>query len=258
MKAQKAQTGTYIPRAVSPNYRLDWNYAVQVVRIPTLTLAAQIIVSAPILTQFSSLLNFHHLQVILIWASALSFLIGYVVLLIRMPLFLRENPNFKTYQDRGNAHRWILWNFDQNFNAFLDPPHALREMIDKGLAYRVGDLSPGPDVFGVTPITEDFPAPKNKSLQLLKPVNFNNDLYLPIFLDGDRYILPIQQSDPNVDKREKEIFWIIYTALASTRLKSRWAVWILFVVSAGCFIAAIGIILFHIWSAVPVRSINYV
>lgn len=258
MSAPGAPTGTYIPRVVSRNFRLDWNYAVQVVRIPTLTWAAQIIVSAPILTQFSSLLNFHHLQVILIWAAAFSFLLGYVVLLIRMPLFLRENPSFKAYQDRGNAHRWVLWAFDHNFSAFLDRPHALLETIDKGLTFRAGDPTPGPDVFGVTPTTKDFPAPTDGNLRLLKPINFNNDLYLPIYLEGDRYVLPIQQCDPNVEKREKELFWIIYTALASTRPKSRWLVWGLFVISALCFVSAIGIILFHIWTVAPGRTINYV
>lgn len=255
MAAPTGSTSTHVPRAVSRYFRLDWNYAVQIVRIPTLRWAAQIIVSAPILTQFTSLLNFHNFQVALIWVAALLFLIGYGVLLARMPLFLRDNPSFKAFLERGNAHRWVLWAFYQNFDVFVDRAYVISETIDKGLSFRANDASPGLKTFSVSPI---FAAPSDKTLTLLKPVNLNNDLYLPFYRDGQRYVLPIQQCDPNVDKREKELFWVTYTALASTRPVWRAIVWLMFALSAICFAIAIGLILFYIWTAPPDRTPYYV
>jgi hypothetical protein len=255
MAAPTASTSTHIPRAVSRYFRLDWNYAVQVVRIPTLRWAAQIIVSAPILAQFTSLFNFHNSQVILIWVAALLFVIGYVVLLLRMPLFLRENPSFKVFLERGNAHRWVLWAFQQNFGAFVDPANVISETIDKGLSFRANDASAGLKAYAVSPI---FAAPTDKNLVLLKPVNLNNDLYLPFYRDGQRYVLPIQQCDPNLDKREKELFWVTYTALASTRPIWRGIVWLMFALSAVCFAIALVVIIYHILTAAPDRTPYYV
>ena len=254
MAAPTAPIFTHIPRAVSRYFRFDWNYAVQVVRVPTLRWAAQIIVSAPIITQFTSLFNFHKSQVGLIWVAAALFVAGYILLLIRMPLFLREYPSFKVFLERGNAHRWVVWTFEQNSGAFRDRANALSETIDKGLSFRADDVVAGWEVFAVSPI---FAAPNNESLKLLEPVNLNNDLYMPFYRDGQRYVLPIQESDPNLAKREKELFWIIYTALASSRPVSRFFVWLLFVLSALLFAIAITVIVYHIWTAPPATTPNY-
>jgi hypothetical protein len=76
-------------------------------------------------------------------------------------------------------------------------------------------------------------------------------------LRGLRYVLPFQEADPDVAKREKELFWIMYTEGAKCRRYSRFSVWLLFFVAASLFTAAILIIIYQMWASVPKPIIRY-
>jgi hypothetical protein len=55
---------------------------------------------------------------------------------------------------------------------------------------------------------------------------------LPLCIDGERYVLPLQEDDPKLAEKEKELFWILYTQAAKERPYARGAYWLLVAIAA--------------------------
>jgi hypothetical protein len=68
-------------------------------------------------------------------------------------------------------------------------------------------------------------------IQVFQPVNANRDLYLPLIIDGKKFVLPMQEADPCLDSKQKELFWILLTECAKSRPISRAIVWFAFAVA---------------------------
>lgn len=219
----------YRPKPVSNWFRFDWNYTLRIIKIQYFRWLAQIAISTPLLAPVLPMLDFQRPQVQLLWGGGASFLIGYMLLKWRAPPLLREYSSYKEFEDRGHAHRWIVWLLQEHVPFFDDPLQVMRETIDKGLSVATRTLGVPPGAYAVAPI---FPAPAAPGLVIFRPINLNNDIYLPFHLDGERYVLPVQEADPHVKDREKELFWVIYTECASSRRVSRALVWFWFLAAA--------------------------
>ena len=67
--------------------------------------------------------------------------------------------------------------------------------------------------------------------EVLHPLNIGRDLYLPAHCDGQRVLIFLQEDDPKLSQKEKELFWILFTKTTKERPSSRLAFWLLFFAS---------------------------
>jgi hypothetical protein len=242
----------YVPSTVSRYFRLDWNYALRVVRIRWFQLAAQLVISTPLIAQFAPLRALNEPRVWALWVSSGFFLLGFVVLRLRAPIFIQEYRNYKEYADFGHSHRWILWQFQLSLAVFRRPELVLQETIDKELSLPAGMQLTEIGKYDVTPF---FGAPSNLAFDA-RPVNLNNDLYFPFWLNMQRYVLPIQEFDPRMRDRERELFWIIFTYGATARPVARFVVWTLFLLAGISFTIAAVMIGYKIFTSSDVSCID--
>lgn len=240
--ARKAATGAYSPTPVSRFYRLDWSYALKIVRISYFRLLSKLVISTPFIAPFFPILQFDKPQVFALWSASALYLVGYLLLKLRAPLFLQEYRNFKAFESCGHSHRWILWLFHEYLPVFKDPVKVLRETVDKGLSVPAAITNVNRRVYAVLPVSSELKESELKVARTYKPVNLNNDLYfvfdLHVQTKAVKYVLPMQESDPALRNRQRELYWITFGACASARKWSRRFVWFFFTAAACIFVYA--------------------
>lgn len=95
--------------------------------------------------------------------------------------------------------------------------------LPKGLTVDVGKL-PGELA---QRLGAEFGDISTETLKVLRPVNIDRDIYLLILADGKQLALPMREGDPDLPKKEKELFWILYSQAAKERPIRRVIYWIL-------------------------------
>jgi hypothetical protein len=232
------RSGGYRPRPVSRFFYLDWAFALRIVKFEIIKWLSPLLFATGITARYFPIMRFNLPQVFLLWAASASFLIGYLILRFRAPRFLQEYKHFKEYQDFSHSHRWIVWQIHIQSTALQSAADLLRETIDKGLSLDTSSISKGA-VYRVCPLV---PQAIDSKPKMYEPINLNNDIYLVFDLDSKRYVLPVQESDPALDSRQKELFWTLYTACTTARPLARVMFWafilaaIVFLISAGAFV----------------------
>jgi hypothetical protein len=83
------------------------------------------------------------------------------------------------------------------------------------------------------------PPPPEVDMSVLHPINANRDLYIGIWIDGCRYVMTLQEDDPKLVEKVRELFWIMITNLLSSRKSSRIFVWLLYTLSFALLGAAL-------------------
>ncbi|OAP38444.1 hypothetical protein AU381_23035 [Sinorhizobium glycinis] len=151
------------------------------------------------------------------------------------PEFIKSYENFDAYQKKGHSPRWILWELYHNFSGHSEMERVLKETIDKGISFPTASIRE-PLVYCAAPIVK---SPAVGNITITKPVNINRDLYVPFWVGGQPHIMTIQEDDPKATAKERELFWIISSRLLSSRPKSRFLIWLLYVITAGLFIVAL-------------------
>ncbi len=224
----------FVPPAVSRWYRWDWQFALDVSRLPVLSEAALFISITPIVisvsqTIFPSLRISESIPVPLwlFWGASVAFVFAWVLLYFACPKFIQEYRDFGQYASRQHSHRWIVWEFYNNLRSLSGWENVVRETSPKGLTVEAEQLA--------TNVTErfssEFATPTNK-VQVFTPVNIDRDIYLPIHIDGKRLVLFMKEKDPELSEKEKELFWILYTQAAKERLFWRILFWVLVGIAA--------------------------
>ena len=222
----------FAPPGVSRWYRYDWQYAVDVSRIPMLRPAALIISLMPLIisisdTLFPSIAGTIPLSLWLMWVASVSFVLAWGLLYIACPQFIREYRDFGQFKARQHSHRWIVWEFYNNLKSLSGWESIIRETSSKRLTSGMEDLSDGL----VESLGVEFKAQAAKDLKVFKPVNVDRDIYLPIHRDGRRLVLAMREDDPQLDEKEKELFWILFTQAVKERPWHRRIYWFLVIVS---------------------------
>ena len=95
------------PRPVSRYFRFDWNYALNVARLPVLPTASIIISLMPILAGVMQWLSVYIANVWLLWTASVFFLVGYFILKLRAPPFIQEYQFYSQYEGRGLHPVWM-------------------------------------------------------------------------------------------------------------------------------------------------------
>jgi hypothetical protein len=122
-----------------------------------------------------------------------------------------------------------------NSRADYATDKVIRETVEKGVTFRT-DASLDICEFAVCPIMTEVPS---SAVLMLQPMNVNRDLYIGIWIDGRRHLLALQEDDPKIEAKTKELFWDMYTNLTSSRRYSRITIWAFYTVSLGLSIVAL-------------------
>lgn len=222
-KSSSAQNIDPVLPPVSPNFRFDWGYALRISRFGQLVTVANIVFSGGVLSQAlpwpagnPSLLAF--------WLAAVTFIIGNVILWVRAPIFLKDYGSYKDFEDRGHSHRFIVWEFYHGIPWPKRKMAAVKETIEKGISFPVDSVP----VDGGYTLCPRLGKPTNAELQVQPLVNLRRDIYMPFVSDGRWHVLAMEETDPKLAQKQKELFWIMYVRLASSRPVSRFMVWAFF------------------------------
>jgi len=221
-------------RPVSEWFRLDWQYILKTGRLPGLKPAAFVLAAMPAVTDIFKIVHLGTIGFWLIWGAGIASLLALAVTQLRCPALVREYRNFNDYNKVGHAHRWIIWLFYLNRKDYNNAGAVIRETVTKGLTFRADALLTNSE-FAACPIMLS----PTSVVSMLAPVNLNRDLYIGIWVDGCRYVLALQENDPKIAIKTKELFWIINTNLFSSRKRSRIAIWFLYIISLALFVVAL-------------------
>jgi hypothetical protein len=226
---------------VSRWYRFDWQYAADLNKLPFVQEAAFLISITPILVWVSGVAfptpqatGGFALSMWLLWMAAISFVSARLLYYLACPKFIREYRDFGQYVARQHSHRWIVWEFYHNLERLSGWGQIVRETSPKGLTVEIGEL---PSEI-CRRLNSVFTSGPEEELMVFTPVNIDRDIYLPICAEGKKLALPMRESDPDLPKKEKELFWILYSQAAKERPKLRTIYWAL-VATAAILVAAI-------------------
>ncbi len=233
-----------VPQMVSRFYTLDWQFATRVGHLSLLRSAALVISAMPIVIELSrgafGVSWPIPLSLRLTWISSVVYLGCWLVLYLRCPKFIKQYRDYGEFVQKQHSHRWILWEFYNNRQLITSLPRLISEALQKGVAVRAEKIDE-PTVYACCPVY-----PKDAFITahgIYPPVNVNRDLIVPVVLDRERIVLALQETDPNLAQKEKELFWILLTQLTKERPKSRILFWIL------AHIAGLGFITSVLWNA---------
>lgn len=139
------------------------------------------------------------------------------------PQFIREYRDFGQYAARQHSHRWIVWEFYHNLKRLSGWRSIVLEASPKGLTVEIRAL----DTEIGKRLMQEFGNVAEEEPQVFAPVNIKRDIYLPIYVNGRKLALPMREDDPGLSKKEKELFWILYSQAAKERPMLRITYWLL-------------------------------
>jgi hypothetical protein len=223
-------------------YWFDWQYVLKTGRLPAFKPVAIVITAAPLIGNINQVVSISTTGFWIMWSASVASLAAFGLSSYFCPRFIREYETYEQYNSVGHSHRWLVWLFHENLRLFPDPAKVLRETVDKRLSFPAGPLHQE-GIIDATPVMPTSPIDESA----LKPVNANRDLYMGFWLDGQRYVLAIQEADPEHDAKARELFWIISAALLKSRPVPRFIVWSLYVLTAGLLLYTLGNSLISPW-----------
>lgn len=153
----------------------------------------------------------------------MAFIFARLLYYLGCPTFIREYRDFGQYAARQHSHRWIVWEFYHNLESLAGWRQIVKETSSKCLTVDFEQLPA--EMTGR--LASEFGDASTEDLKVFSPKNIDRDIYLLICADGKRLALPIREADPDLPKKEKELFWILYSQAAKERPLLRGAYWIL-------------------------------
>mgnify|MGYP000846217707 CR=1 FL=1 len=214
-----AKSKEYSPPKVSRWYRFDWQYAADISKVTSLQTASFIIVVVPLALQFRLDLP---ANLWLMWLSAVFFVLSLVIMNLWGPKFVREYRDYGQYSSRNHSHRWIVWEFYNNVTLLSGWKTIIEETLHKGISF-YADTQLAYCEYKCAPLFAH--SDSTNELQLHYPENVDRDIYLPISFYGKRVILMLQEDDPKLKEKEKELFWILYSQAAKEKEVARKFYW---------------------------------
>lgn len=220
----ETKISNYTPPTVSRFYRYDWQYAMDIYKHVSFRIASFVIFLVPFLFEIKSLIQFSlPLNLWLFWFSSVFFIISMVILNFACPRFVREYRDYGEYIKRGHSHRWIVWEFYNNLTSLTGWENIVKETLAKRISINIEKLDD-------EELLNHFPFFKEESLntevRISEPVNIDRDIYMPIQIEGERILLFLREEDVKLDKKEKELFWILYSQAVKEKAIFRFFYWV--------------------------------
>lgn len=229
----------FTPKPVSKWFLLDWQFILATGRMPVLKPAAVVISALPIVTDIAQVIPISTTGFWLFWVASILSLCSVALTYIFCPKFIRDYEDFKAFNEMGHTHRWIVWLFHTNLDTYDDRKHVVRETIDKALTLKTDEYL-APAIYAVCPVCFSY-RPASDDPFVSQPVNIHRDIYVPMWVDRERYVLALQETDPQLETKIKELFWIIFTDLTKKAPLARHVIWGLYAIILVLTIAALAI-----------------
>jgi hypothetical protein len=239
----------YLSTLVLNYFRRDWSDALEAVRTPYVGWIAQVVFSTGfIAAPFLPLLQFHKPQVLFLWSASAAYVFALVIFHFRAPLIFSEYRDYAGYHARKHAHRWIIWYLQKHLPVFESPQEVMKETLEKGFSLLARDCEVGCCIYRVCPI---FSEPLGTQFEVFPPVILNDDIYLPFHFKGRRCVLPVQESDPHRDDRQRQLFWIIFSDCAEARILARLLFWAFYALAVVCLTVSLCLVLYAAFTSPP-------
>ena len=219
-----SKKSTYL-NLVNTEYRKDWQFAMDVMIKPIVKPATSVIFIVPILLGILNIEIFNGVEfpfqlpltLWLSWASAILYLIALTIYRVYCPKFIQEYRDFGQFSKREHSHRWIVWEFYYNIIKY-ETWELLRESYDKNISLEAD----------INEINEYFNSKidEKAKIDMLKPKVEERNIILPFKLENNKkYLLKISEEDNELNEKEKELFWILYTSLTKQNETARTWFW---------------------------------
>jgi hypothetical protein len=158
------------------------------------------------------------------------------------PQFIRQYHDFGQYKIKDHSHRWIVWEFYNNLTTLAGWKHIVLETVKKGVSRDLREFPGGQVKRAIAAGMKD--GRRIDTITLYRPINFKRDIYMPIQLENQTVVLYLEEDDPKLGAKEKELFWILLTQAAKEKPYARVIFWVLFflgaIVGAASIIWALG------------------
>lgn len=225
------ESNSYSPPPVSKHYRFDWQFAIELSRVTGLRFLSILFLVIPIIIGINEATSLKIPD--LLYVSAASFFFAVLIILFRSPRFIQEYSDYGKYLERKNSHRWIVWQLYTYLDALEDWGGVIRETVSKGLSVKVGSIADEQIREKILDALEGFRS--EDALVAAVPIIVQRDIYLPFIIDQADYVLFMKEDEETLEKKEKELFWIIFTAAAKQYKIARAICWVFIVIAIGSF-----------------------
>jgi hypothetical protein len=221
---------------VSDWFGFDWQYIVDLLRIPFVKEASSVIVAMPALANVGLLERLLGREVPhsvwATWVAALLYIGFFVLGYLSCPRFIKEYRDFSEYQKRSHSSRFIGWELSKAFNEH-NAVALYDELEEKGLAKAT-------NVTHQQLQMSDLPTKKHGAVVVYGPNNLGVDLYTYFVKNGR--VLELKLTDEAIDPSDttqRNLFWVVFSGFAKSRTLWRFFTWVLFWLAVVAYIIAL-------------------
>lgn len=220
-----AESSEFQNRQVSRWFRNDWNRVIAFANFPVLQPTSAIIAVIPILEGIVGFLPVDLKDAWLLWASSLSFVAAFLLIRMYGPSLILDYPNYGAFESEKHSHRWMLWRFRHSLPTVERPGHLIQETVAKDLAYPLGSAR-----FNAVRARLDPMPVRSHPQSLIEWVDaldqVDRDIYFKFWIKDVAYALPLEENDPKIKEKNKELFWMTFTEYASYRPTELITTWV--------------------------------
>jgi hypothetical protein len=200
----------------------------------------------PIITEIAAFVPINLENYWLLWVGSVAFVSAFVVIRWKAPAIILEYPNYKEFEERSHAHRWIVWELYWFLPSL--PADAREKTIRETKFKKITSTPPEPPLADFPELDGDGP------VEFATPIQVDRDIYLPVRMDRDICVIAMKEDDTDLAAKTKELFWIMFSAAAKARPKARDFVWHLYTLAVLCLgISVINNILKAILPSPPIE-----
>ncbi|MDP8996461.1 MAG: hypothetical protein M3O03_05590 [Pseudomonadota bacterium] len=224
-------------KVVGQDFAEDWQFILSTGRLPFFKPFALLALAAPLVTGTGKDIPLGSLAFLPLWLAGLLSMAIVAVTYRFCPRFIRQYENYGIYQGLGNSHRWILWEFYNLREDYSSKVDMISEVINKKLARKPSKVQRPK----YPPVATNFV----DGFYTKGPQFVGREMELPLLFDNHVYVLSYQENEPALEKRIRELYWIIYSDLTKS---SRWArklIWCMFALVIVLFVFAVALGAWH-------------
>lgn len=221
---------------VSDWFAFDWQYIVDLLRIPFVKEASAVIVAMPTLVNVGLLERLVGSEVPrsvwATWIAALLYIAFFLAGYLSCPRFIREYRDFGEYQKRSHSNRFIGWELSKVFSKH-QAEGLVEELEEKGLVKPAG-------ITRDQLIRSNLPRKEFNGLAMFGPNNVGLSLHT-YYIIGDK-VVELELGDGTVascDEVQRNLFWIVYANLAKSRPFWRLFTWLLFWLAVAAYFVSL-------------------
>lgn len=142
-----------------------------------------------------------------LWLASLSYFVAFVLFHAFCPQFIKRYPSYSEYKTHGHSPRWIIWEFFYAVEGPRRPANPVANLWKK-LYDLVSPITQTDKLFERV-ITKKY-AQETAESPAENPLVEETKTTAYFCFGGKRYKIWCDPSSPDIDVKEKEIFWEVF------------------------------------------------